>query len=288
MSSLESGSGVSMWESFTFTVPPLQQQQQVSAPVATNVHQPPVSAAGGDGSGGSSSRPSSSAGRKRGRPKKYRPDGSIIMPPPAAAPATNIIFPPGAANFSPPVQQQQRTPPFAAATPLSSGVRPPASAIQQQPVQALGSAVASTGFMPYYLLTVKTGEDVSAKIVSFSQNSPGGICILSVSGAVSNVTLRQYAASGGTATYEGMFNILSLSGSLVLTEVGGRRSRSGALSVCLAGQDGRVLGGCVAGLLIAASTVMIVVGGIPPKGESTSAAFQQVNGDGVHGDHPSG
>lgn len=56
---------------------------------------------------------------------------------------------------------------------------------------------------------------------------------------------------------QGRFDILSLSGSFLLTEVGGQRSRTGGLSVSLAGPDGRVLGGCVAGLLTAASPVQV-------------------------------
>lgn len=56
---------------------------------------------------------------------------------------------------------------------------------------------------------------------------------------------------------QGRFDILSLSGSFLLSEVGGQRSRTGGLSVSLAGPDGRVLGGCVAGLLTAASPVQV-------------------------------
>ncbi|KAI0519197.1 hypothetical protein KFK09_006639 [Dendrobium nobile] len=41
---------------------------------------------------------------------------------------------------------------------------------------------------------------------------------------------------------------------------GGTRSRSGGISVSLASPDGRVLGGAVAGLLIAASPVKVVLG----------------------------
>jgi hypothetical protein len=40
-------------------------------------------------------------------------------------------------------------------------------------------------------------------------------------------------------------------------ENGGQRSRTGGLSVSLAGPDGRLLGGGVAGLLIAASPVQV-------------------------------
>lgn len=45
-------------------------------------------------------------------------------------------------------------------------------------------------------------QDVSSKIMSFSQNGPRAICILSANGSISNVTLRQPATSGGTVTYE--------------------------------------------------------------------------------------
>lgn len=38
--------------------------------------------------------------------------------------------------------------------------------------------------------------------MAFSQNGPRAICILSANGAISNVTLRQAATSGGSVTYE--------------------------------------------------------------------------------------
>lgn len=40
------------------------------------------------------------------------------------------------------------------------------------------------------------------KIISFSQQGPRAICVLSANGLVSNVTLRQPDSSGGTLTYE--------------------------------------------------------------------------------------
>lgn len=38
--------------------------------------------------------------------------------------------------------------------------------------------------------------------MSFSQHGPRAVCILSANGAISNVTLRQPATSGGSVTYE--------------------------------------------------------------------------------------
>jgi len=38
--------------------------------------------------------------------------------------------------------------------------------------------------------------------MTFSQQGPRTVCILSANGAISNVTLRQPATSGGLVTYE--------------------------------------------------------------------------------------
>lgn len=40
------------------------------------------------------------------------------------------------------------------------------------------------------------------KVISFSQQGPRAICILSANGVISNVTLRQHDSLGGTVTYE--------------------------------------------------------------------------------------
>ena len=55
---------------------------------------------------------------------------------------------------------------------------------------------------------------------------------------------------------QGSFEILSLSGSFQPSEIG-MNSRTGRLSVTLAGLDGRVFGGGLAGPLTAASPVQV-------------------------------
>lgn len=40
------------------------------------------------------------------------------------------------------------------------------------------------------------------KVMSFSQQGPRAICILSANGVISNVTLHQQDSLGGTVTYE--------------------------------------------------------------------------------------
>ncbi|KAK4389398.1 AT-hook motif nuclear-localized protein 1 [Sesamum angolense] len=58
-----------------------------------------------------------------------------------------------------------------------------------------------------------------------------------------------------TIANHGRFEILSLSGSFMPSETGGMRNRSGGMSVSLASPDGRVVGGGVAGLLVAAIVI---------------------------------
>ncbi len=58
--------------------------------------------------------------------------------------------------------------------------------------------------------------------------------------------------------WQGRYEILSLSGSYLLQDTGGgARQRTGGLSVSLAATDGRVIGGSVAGLLVAASPIQV-------------------------------
>ncbi|KAG8369305.1 hypothetical protein BUALT_Bualt15G0137500 [Buddleja alternifolia] len=201
--------------------------------------------------------------RKRGRPRKYGPDGGMAPQPISVVPQQPHSFSPSQAAVQ---TESQQPPPLggpgsgsgsASPTAKKARGRPPGSSNKKKQMEAIGST--GIGFIPH-VINVNAGEDVSSKIMAFSQNGPRAVCILSANGAISNVTLRQAATSGGTATYEGRFDILSLSGSFMLSEVGGQKSRTGGLSTTLAGPDGRVLGGCVAGLLVAASPVQVIVG----------------------------
>uniref|UniRef100_A0A803QUY5 AT-hook motif nuclear-localized protein n=1 Tax=Cannabis sativa TaxID=3483 RepID=A0A803QUY5_CANSA len=211
--------------------------------------------------------------RKRGRPRKYGPDGTMAL---ALSPSVPVSHS-GGGGFSSPHTGVAPPPsdgglaggPGSPSSTKKARGRPPGSSKKQQ-LDGMGF-----GFTPH-VITVKAGEDVSSKIMSFSQHGPRAVCILSANGAISNVTLRQPATSGGTVTYEGRFEILSLSGSFLLTENGGQRSRTGGLSVSLSGPDGRVLGGGVAGLLMAATPVQVVVGSFVSDGRRESKSANQV------------
>lgn len=59
--------------------------------------------------------------------------------------------------------------------------------------------------------------------------------------------------------YQGNFEIISLSGSYSLSDDNGSLNQVGSLSVSLSGPDGQVLGGVVAGELIAATPVQVIL-----------------------------
>ncbi|CAL5015163.1 unnamed protein product [Urochloa decumbens] len=195
--------------------------------------------------------------KKRGRPRKYGPDGTIGL---------------GLKS--------------AAAVGAEAGGQSGGGGSNSNPDGSSG-----TSFTPH-IITVKPNEDVASKIMAFSQQGPRTTCIISANGALCTATLRQPATSGGIVTYEGHFDILSLSGSFLLAEDGDTRSRTGGLSVALAGSDGRIVGGCVAGMLMAATPVQVVVGSFiaegkkakeeqQPKREPTSVPLLQAPGFGA-------
>ncbi|CAN6240684.1 unnamed protein product [Urochloa humidicola] len=189
--------------------------------------------------------------KKRGRPRKYGPDGTIglgLKPGAAAGAEAGGQSGGGGSNSNPDGKRRGR---------------PPGSGKKKQ-LDALGSS--GTSFTPH-IITVKPNEDVASKIMAFSQQGSRTTCIISANGALCTATLRQPATSGGIVTYEGHFDILSLSGSFLLAEDGDTRSRTGGLSVALAGSDGRIVGGCVAGMLMAATPVQVVVGSFIAEGK---------------------
>ncbi|KAF0898037.1 hypothetical protein E2562_001714 [Oryza meyeriana var. granulata] len=231
----------------------------------TGSSMPAATAAGGNGAAALPDSGEPAVRKKRGRPRKYGPDGSMslgLVTSPTSAGSTPVAQ--GASGpFSPTQPKQVSLTSLVSQDGVKKRGRPKGSTNKPR-IDAVGSA--GVGFTPH-VITVQAGEDVSAKIMSFTQHGNRAVCVLSANGAISNVTLRQTATSGGTVTYEGRFEILSLSGSFLLTDHGGQRSRTGGLSVSLAGPDGRLLGGGVAGLLIAATPVQIVVGSFNSEGK---------------------
>ncbi|KAH9541643.1 hypothetical protein CY35_14G076100 [Sphagnum magellanicum] len=197
------------------------------------------------------------AKRKRGRPRKYVIPGTAQLA--IQAPGTL----PAASPRTPGTEKRGRG-------------RPPGSGKKQQ-LGAFTAGIPAQGFTPH-IITVADGEDVARKIMSFAQVGPRAVCIISANGVISNVTLRQQSTSGGTVTYQGRYEILSLMGSFFPPEPrGGNLQRTGGLSVSLACADGRVIGGSVAGLLLAASPIKVVVGSFASE---PAAPSQLTSGNG--------
>ncbi|XVE58678.1 hypothetical protein DITRI_Ditri04bG0188000 [Diplodiscus trichospermus] len=208
--------------------------QAAAAPPATVVAPP------GPGTG-------SEIKKKRGRPRKYAPDGSLAM---AISPMPISSSIPLTGDFPSWKRGRGRS--------VDTVKKSHKYELESSPGDKVAYFVGAN-FTPH-VITVNAGEDITMKVMSFSQQGTRAICILSANGTISNVTLRQPTSSGGTLTYEGRFEILSLSGSFMPTENSGTKGRSGGMSVSLAGPDGRVLGGGLAGLLVAAGPVQVVVG----------------------------
>ncbi|XP_027348241.1 AT-hook motif nuclear-localized protein 7-like [Abrus precatorius] len=178
--------------------------------------------------------------RGRGRPRKYDVNGNMMSP--VSAPSG---FPDHAIE----------------STVKRSRGRPRGSG-KLQILAAIGGYIAETagGSFTPHVLTVSTGEDVVSKIISFFQRGPRAACILSATGVVSSVIIRQSCVSGGFLRYEGLFEILSLSGSFTHTSgASGAHRTNGTLSVLLAKPDGRVFGGCIESSLIAAGPIQLVM-----------------------------
>ena len=79
-------------------------------------------------------------------------------------------------------------------------------------------------------------------------------CILQL--YCSHLVLYPYAL---LLIWQGRFEILCLSGSYLVLDDGGTRTRSGGLCIALCGPDHRVIGGSVGGVLTAAGTVQVSV-----------------------------
>ncbi|XP_027337540.1 AT-hook motif nuclear-localized protein 15-like [Abrus precatorius] len=143
------------------------------------------------------------------------------------------------------------------AEPGSSGRRPrgrpPGS--KNKPKPPIVITKESPNALRSHVLEITTGSDVVESIAAFANRRHRGVSVLSGSGIVTNVTLRQPAAPGGIITLHGRFEILSLSGAFLPSP-----SPPGAtgLTVYLAGGQGQVVGGAVAGSLVASGPVMVI------------------------------
>lgn len=138
-----------------------------------------------------------------------------------------------------------------------------------------------------HILEVSNGCDIFESVATYARKRQRGICILSGSGTVTNVSIRQPAAAGSVLTLQGRFEILSLSGSFLPPPA---PPGATSLTIFLAGGQGQVLGGSVVGELTAAGPVIVIASSFTnvayerlPLEEEETLQMQGGGGDGsVH------
>ncbi|KAF4358014.1 hypothetical protein F8388_008522 [Cannabis sativa] len=131
--------------------------------------------------------------------------------------------------------------------------RPPGSKNKPKPPVIITRESANT--LRAHILEITNGCDVFDSVATYARRRQRGICILSGSGTVTNVTLRQPAAAGAVVTLHGRFEILSLSGSFLPPPA---PPGATSLTIFLAGGQGQVVGGNVVGELTAAGPVIVI------------------------------
>lgn len=131
--------------------------------------------------------------------------------------------------------------------------RPPGS--KNKPKPPIFVTRDSPNSLRSHVMEVAGGADVAESVALFARRRQRGVCVLSGSGSVANVTLRQPAAPGAVVALHGRFEILSLTGAFL---PGPSPPGSTGLTVYLAGGQGQVVGGSVVGQLVAAGPVMVI------------------------------
>ncbi|GAB4838691.1 AT-hook motif nuclear-localized protein 25 [Ancistrocladus abbreviatus] len=107
-----------------------------------------------------------------------------------------------------------------------------------------------------HVLEISPGSDVVESVSNYARRRGRGVCVLSGSGAVTNVNLRQPAAPAGSVmTLHGRFEILSLTGTALPPPA---PPGAGGLTIFLAGAQGQMVGGSVVGPLMASGPVILM------------------------------
>ncbi|KAF8412810.1 hypothetical protein HHK36_000781 [Tetracentron sinense] len=131
--------------------------------------------------------------------------------------------------------------------------RPPGSKNKPKPPVIITRESANS--LRAHILEIGSGCDVFDCVATYAHRRQRGICVLSGSGTVTNVSLRPPASSGAIVTLHGRFEILSLSGSFLPPPA---PPGATSLTIFLAGGQGQVIGGNVVGPLIASGPVIVI------------------------------
>ncbi|KAJ0735538.1 putative AT-hook motif nuclear-localized protein 15-29 [Helianthus annuus] len=133
--------------------------------------------------------------------------------------------------------------------------RPPGSKNKPKPPVIITRESANT--LRAHILEISNGCDVFESIADYARKRQRGVCIVSGTGTVNNVSIRQpgVQAAGSVLTLQGRFEILSLSGSFLPPPA---PPGATSLTIYLAGGQGQVVGGNVVGALIASGPVIVI------------------------------
>ncbi|KAF4355834.1 hypothetical protein CsatB_028916 [Cannabis sativa] len=131
--------------------------------------------------------------------------------------------------------------------------RPPGS--KNKPKPPIFVTRDSPNALRSHVMEIASGADIAESVAHFARRRQRGVCVLSGSGTVNNVTLRQPSAATSVMALQGRFEILSLTGAFL---PGPAPPGSTGLTIYLAGGQGQVVGGSVVGPLMAAGPVMVI------------------------------
>ncbi|XP_062118323.1 AT-hook motif nuclear-localized protein 23-like [Humulus lupulus] len=131
--------------------------------------------------------------------------------------------------------------------------RPPSS--MNKPKSSMIITRESTNTLRAHILEVGSCCNVFDFVATYARERQRGICVLSGSDTVTNITFRQLAAAGVVVTLHGRFEIISLSGSFLPSPA---PPGATSLTVFFAGGQGQVVGGNVVGALIAAGPAIVI------------------------------
>ncbi|XP_073287919.1 AT-hook motif nuclear-localized protein 24-like [Primulina huaijiensis] len=106
-----------------------------------------------------------------------------------------------------------------------------------------------------HVMEISDGCDIIDSVSNFARRRQKGVCIMSGSGYVVNVTLKQPASPRSAVTLHGRFEILSLTGSFLPPPA---PPAATGLTVYLPGGQGQVVGGSVVGPLHASGPVILM------------------------------
>ncbi|PKU68385.1 Putative DNA-binding protein ESCAROLA [Dendrobium catenatum] len=124
---------------------------------------------------------------------------------------------------------------------------------KNKPKISVANCMPQVATLHQHVLEIPAGGDVAETIAAFARGCRNfGVCVLSASGPIAAAVLWEASPYPSTLTFQGSFFLISFTATFL---PGGSE---GSMAVTLAGPHGQVLGGVVAGPVVAAGMVIVV------------------------------